>query len=224
MDQVPASSSLLRPPTHYTNTTHRVPITYNEALRLTLRCSGPRTSLLLIVLGGSLRVWVGDWHWFEAVSPLVLMFGWALLEWALHGYLLHGRPLPLTGWRISSTLAHMHHKHHEDPWDFGTLHYKGRTILLAWAVCMLVSSLLCTLRIGLTLSTIFLVLVEIHQWCHLLTHSKIQVRSPFLRRLVKNHIDHHVVDQRKWLGVTSFWADAWLGTGGTRTRSPGPLP
>jgi len=201
------------PPEFYTGSRTKVPSTYGEALSLTLRSSGPITSVVLIIGGATARVYMGAWHWSDLAAVVSVSATWPFVEWAAHKYLLHRKPLPLVGWRLPELFSTIHLRHHRDPWDSGTLHFKGGTILGAWLLMTSILTLLFTLRAALTFSSCFFLLVETYQWVHLLAHSKVRIGSPYLRKLVQNHIDHHAIDGQRWMGVTSLLADRVLGTG-----------
>ena len=185
-------------------------------MRLTLRSSGPRTSLVLITGGLALRVILGNWGWDDVWPALLLLVAWSGVEWCVHYYLLHGNRFPVLGIRPPLFLRQMHDRHHRDPWDHATLHFKGATILVAW--CAVTSAMFWMFGLGpaISFSTVLFLLVEVYQWVHLLVHSKVPVSSVFMRDLVRSHVLHHVRDGRRWMGVTTTLADRILGTDSAR--------
>jgi hypothetical protein len=203
---------LFNPPEYYTGSTIRVPRTYSEAVKLTLSSGGPLTSILLIISGAIARSFIGPWQAWDTLAVVFVIGGWSFLEWAIHNYALHARPLPIIGRAMPSALSRIHALHHKDPWDPRTLHFKGITILAAWTMATLTLTMLISFGPALTFSTCLFMMIESYQWFHMIVHSKIQVRSPILKRLVKTHVNHHVIDDRLWMGVSTFWADELLGT------------
>jgi hypothetical protein len=200
------------PPDYYTGSQTKVPTSYREAFLLTIHSSGPITSFIIIVLSIGYRFYLGNWSYLDALAVFILIVCWTFVEWGLHYYLLHAKPLPLIGIRIRSVFSRMHGEHHKDPWNPNLIHFKGPTVLGGWLLMTGLLWILFPLGPSITFSTCFFMMVERHQWVHLLVHSKVPVKSKYLQKIIQTHIKHHTIDSSKWMGVSAYLADDILGT------------
>jgi hypothetical protein len=205
-------TSLLEPPEFYTGGKIKVPGSYGEAVRMTFTSSGPLTSFTLIAFSVGYRGYLGDWGWLDWLAVFVVIVCWTFIEWALHFYVLHAKPLPIINRRMKTIFSRMHGNHHKDPWNLDYVYFKGPSI---FGLFILVTGVLWPvfgLGPALTFIASLLLMLERHQWVHLLVHSKVPVKSKYLLKIIDVHTKHHTIDSSKYMGVSAYLADEIIGT------------
>lgn len=189
--------------------------------------------LLLLGLSLACAIWrasLGPFQPIELLAPALIVAGWPLLEWGIHVYMLHYRPITLFGRRIDFKLPQTHRDHHASPWDlqqvFIPLHIfvlvPPLLLLGAWLILpspeMTTTALLCYFVLGLH-----------YEWVHYLAHIRWCPPSRYYRRRVQHHRLHHFRDETLWWGVSMGLGDRLLGTAPPaesvrRSASTGNLP
>lgn len=164
------------------------------------------TCALLRILSGPLTGWDG-------LIFSVVFFGRGIIEWLVHTYILHARPLPWLHWRCRSALSRLHTEHHKNPSDITALFFGGKSVLLTTLVMAATFSMIMP-RQELAPSLLMVILLNtlLYEWCHMLAHSSITPSSAYFRRIILNHRWHHYRDSQKWLGVSSTLGDKLFGT------------
>lgn len=176
----------------------------------------PSPWMIGAVLVGAMtsRVIVGDWHYTDALVPLVMLAVFPFFEWAVHVVILHWRPKRIAGLTIDPLLARDHRRHHIDPRDIPLVFIPWKALI--WVIALTVAvALLAFPRLGLGLT--FLMLVGVfglaYEWCHYLIHSDYKPKTGFYRAIWRNHRQHHFKNEHYWFTVTSSGtADRVLGT------------
>lgn len=190
-----------------------LPDHYPQALVLMMKQSGPWVLLVSIITSLVLRGLYGPPTVWDGVVFSMFFFGRGIIEWLVHTYVLHARPLPWLRWQCRSALSRMHAEHHKHPSDINTLFFGGKSVLLTTLVMAVTFSMIMPRQeLALTLLSTILLNTLLYEWCHLLAHSTITPRSGLFRRLILNHRWHHYQDGQKWLGVSSTLGDRLFGT------------
>lgn len=171
----------------------------------------PRILLSSVVGLTALRIWAGAVSWWDLLPVVLVLVLQPFVEWGIHVWVLHARPLgPI---RIEGHAARHHAAHHREPKDLRYVvmplpaMFVGAGIHAAawWVVCPTVGS-------WITALWLVTVAAVVYEWVHFLVHVPYQPRGAWLRRLQRHHLLHHHKDDRYWLGVTRLEADRLLGT------------
>lgn len=183
--------------------------------RFMLTRSGPCMLVLVLILCLLAKIFVYSIDLIDCLIVLFFLFFRSFLEWTIHSYLHHARPLPFLGWRVKTPIYRMHIAHHRNPGDIDTFLFGGVSVLAATPILLLTGSLfLGGMNRSLTLTFAFMLCLMIHEVVHVVCHSPIFPRSKFMSRLVATHRKHHFINSRLWLGVSSPLADSSMGTKG----------
>lgn len=157
---------------------------------------------------------------------VVIMIGVGLIgvvEWFAHRVLFHA-PMDSRRSRLLSTGA-SHRRHHADPTDIAwvLLHPRGaRALMIAVAILVVawsapVAFVAGSPPLGPYLSAVAVGWFAIanYEWTHLLAHSSYRPRTPYYRRLVRNHRIHHFRDPESLYGISSNLGDRLFATLGS---------
>tara|TARA_A100000171_G_scaffold46380_1_gene51156 strand:- start:7716 stop:8081 length:366 start_codon:yes stop_codon:yes gene_type:complete len=107
----------------------------------------------------------------------------------------------------------MHLEHHRQPNDLGSFLFKGKSLMGAILLSFIVFMVLpLSLSIELSLLIGFLVAVLIQETAHVICHSSIQPKWPFLREIISLHRRHHHEDASRDMGVSSMLGDRLFGS------------
>lgn len=199
----------MRPPAH-------LPRDARGAIRRFVSITSPRLLVIMLTLALALRLYVGQWSWWDAVVAGALLAYWPINEWLIHTVLLHYRPRTILGRRLDFLLPQTHRQHHADPWNlshvFIPLHiYVGAIPVYAGLAWWGLSEPLV-----LTFVLAHLTLATHYEWVHYLAHIHWCPTGPVLgahyQRRVREHRLHHFRNENYWWGVSMGSADRWFGT------------
>jgi hypothetical protein len=152
----------------------------------------------------------------------VLIASAPFVEWLIHVYILHSRPVRVAGRTLDVPSAREHRLHHAEPSD---LHWVtiplsvlpvffvlllGLSALLAWPVHALTDGSWLALTLSTTCAAYLF--VGAYEWTHFLIHCPYRPRTRAFRALHRNHRLHHFKNEEYWFGVTSTVGDRALGT------------
>lgn len=194
--------------------------TKREIAAVYVRCGSAQVLITAAVILGTVRVVIGDFGRGDliAIAATIAMAG--PVEWIIHKYLLHADDDAWTSRRLGTGTGHQ--QHHLDPTDLEWLLLRGIDaavfvtafggVTAAWSVPLMWitgSSLLGGFLTAWTLAAIGLAHYE---WVHLMVHTRYRPRTPYYRRLTRNHRLHHFRNENYWLGVTTNSGDRLLGT------------
>lgn len=214
-----------------------LPRTLPEALRTFVRFPSPRLLLVLAPAAGALRLAAAPLGLADLAVAVAVLVAWPLLEWLIHVFVLHFRPLAIGDRVLDPKVSAKHRAHHAAPWQldlvFIPFHVYG--LLLPGLVAFWLAPALAleALPLGLTGLAVTLTFSLHYEWVHFLTHTRYVPRTPPYRAMWKQHRLHHMKNERYWFGVTTRAADLLLGTAGEPAgveTSPtcrdiaGPLP
>jgi sterol desaturase/sphingolipid hydroxylase (fatty acid hydroxylase superfamily) len=175
---------------------------------------------VLVVL--VLRLLEGSWSWRDLVMVGGLVAVTPFVEWAIHVYLLHSRPIPLFGRELDVITAREHRAHHEAPSVLDGVLIPVYGVLVFQAM-IAATNLILSLPIALVLGgpqlayattgvlTSFSILAA-YEWTHFLIHTPYRPRRRYFRAIWRNHRLHHYKNEHYWFGVTSVVGDRVIGT------------
>ncbi len=201
-------------------TTTRPARTLGEAARQFVSFTSPRILIACLVLALAARVVVGDYTWSNLIWFAVVIVVQPFLEWGLHVFVLHAKPLQVAGREFDTVVARDHRAHHADPRDLPLVF-----IPLRWCGYLVVSVLVIGLFIpGWPNRTSFYVaafaMAVVYEWSHYLIHSDHKPRSRAFRHLHTNHRLHHSRNENYWFGITNTCGDRVLRTAPGKSDVP----
>lgn len=183
-----------------------VPKTLGVALRVFLFSSysvGPTTvALILAVL----------FPWRLAMSPLTavdwVVFFSTMTFWFFQEHFLHGKMLHSEFDWYGKTV---HEGHHDKPYFHISI--DPAPLMLAWmATAHAIFQFLLPLPLACTATLAYASAGLFYEWSHFIVHTQVKPTNTFMKRMRDNHIRHHCVDKRYWLGFSLPAIDTILGT------------
>lgn len=189
------------------------PATAGHALRVFF--SHPSPLILLTLTAGfcGLRVHLGNWSWADAIAPLLIFAFWPLLEWLIHVFMLHYKPVTLGGRNIDFLLPQTHREHHAEPWKLQRVFIPLHVFPLV-APALIVGTWLILPSMELTAGAlaVYFALALNYEFCHYLAHIRWSPPLEYYRRRVRLHRFHHFKNENQWWGVSMGLGDVLLGT------------
>jgi hypothetical protein len=174
----------------------------------------------LVVLAA--RLYVGQWSWRDLAPPLVLVAAQPFVEWVIHKYLLHLKPMTIMGRRIELYGSIQHRRHHRSPSDLQRVLLKPIEVvsfLVQIAIGIALLAVAIDLPLGGPLLPQMLTALLVaylglfrYEWSHFLIHTPYVPRSRWYRAIWRNHRLHHFKHEDYWMGVSSNLGDRLLGT------------
>ncbi|MCB9646781.1 MAG: sterol desaturase family protein [Deltaproteobacteria bacterium] len=196
------------------------PKTLPQVLRHFARHHSPRVLFVLAPVAVAGRVHHGAFTPWDALVVAGIVAGWPFLEWLIHVFILHFRPLPVGGRVWDPKVSQKHRAHHLDPWRedliFIPLH------IYPLAVPLLIGLWLVALPLPLALTGLATTAVMAlhYEWVHFLVHTRYVPRTPPYHSMWKHHRLHHMKNEQYWFGVTTRLGDKLLRTDGTTETVP----
>jgi hypothetical protein len=216
--------------------TEQVPAEYHQALtskradltrlsacrREFLTHFSPRAVGAAIVLVLAARIYVGQWSWRDLAPPLLLLAAQPFVEWVIHKYLLHLKPMNILGRRVELYGSIQHRNHHLSPSDLDRVLLKPVEVLGFLVQIAIVIGVLAVAVDGplgwpvlqQALTGILFAYLGLfrYEWSHFLIHTPYVPRSRWYRAIWRNHRLHHFKHEDYWMGVSSNLGDRLLGT------------
>jgi hypothetical protein len=168
------------------------------------------------------RLYVGQWSWRDLVPPLLLLAAQPFVEWVIHKYLLHLKPIAIRGRRVELYGSIQHRRHHRSPSDLDRVLLKPIEVvsfLVQIAVLIAVLAVAIDGPLGWPMPAQFLTGLLFaylglfrYEWSHFLIHTPYVPRSHWYRATWRNHRLHHFKHEDYWMGVSSNLGDRLLGT------------
>lgn len=184
-----------------------------SAMAFMFRRSGPCVLLASLLLCFFIKILFYTVSFVDVLLVGVFVLFRGFMEWGIHVWIHHARPLPFLGVRIKTPVYEMHIRHHREPWNIDTFLFGG----VAMATGMVLMFLFGYVVFGginhaLTATFLFALCLLIYEVVHVLCHSSIRPKTKFLENILKTHRQHHFLDSRRWFGVSSPMADRFIGT------------
>ncbi len=179
--------------------------------------------LAAAVLGAiALRILLGHFDWRDLVVAGGVVALTPPVEWAIHVYFLHAKPVRLLGHEHDLLAAREHRAHHMAPGKLGgvliptyaLIAFFVQIAVTVWLVSFPIRLVFGGDRIphaatGLLMSYAILAAYE---WSHFLIHTPYRPHGRYYRAIWRGHRLHHYKNEHYWFGVTSTVADHLLGT------------
>jgi hypothetical protein len=183
---------------------------------------------LAVALG--LRIALGVWDWRDAVVLAGVLAATPPVEWMIHVYLLHARPLRVFGRRYELLAAREHRAHHLAPAVLeGVLiplyalpAFFALIALVVWGLSFPIHLVLGGDRLAHAATGLLVsyAVLSAYEWCHYLIHTPYRPRSGYYRAIWRTHRLHHYKNEHYWFGVTSTIGDRMLRTGPDQASVP----
>jgi hypothetical protein len=192
----------------------------------------PSPPLLAAAVAGAvaLRLLLGHYDWRDLVVAAGVVAAMPPVEWLIHVYLLHAKPLNVAGRRLDLMAAREHRAHHREPAvlegvlipAYAVLIFVPMIALTVWVLSFPIHLVfggdrLAHAATGLVVSY---VLLFSYEWCHFLIHAPYKPRGRYYRSIWRGHRLHHYKNEHYWFGVTSTVGDRLLGTAPDQTTVP----
>jgi hypothetical protein len=189
------------------------PETLGRALQVFLRFPSPRVLLAASFAAGLARVGVGGFGAGDLAVLAAIVVSWPLLEWVIHVFILHYRPVTIMGRSIDFPVPRKHRAHHRDPTDLPLVFIPIHVFLYAIPLQILFWFwLMPDTGLALTGIAVYLALSLRYEWFHFLIHTRYRPRSRYYQRRWRTHRLHHYKNEHYWFGVTTVAADRVLRT------------
>lgn len=189
------------------------PRTIAEALPIFVRYGSPRVLLAALATALAVRVWLGDWTWWDLAPIAGLAVYWPIQEWLIHVFILHFKPVTLFGREVDFRVPRKHRHHHREPWRIDILFIPFHTWLYSLPLLLLIwFGITPTPALAMTGVTAHLALALHYEWVHYMVHTRYWPRTALYQRLWRNHRLHHFKNEHYWYGVTMLSGDHLLRT------------
>jgi hypothetical protein len=193
-----------------------------DCARVFARQPSPPYLFGAVTLALASRVVQGDFSWRDLVMVAGLVAVTPFVEWAIHVYLLHARPLTLLGRKIELLSAREHRAHHEAPAVlegvlipvYAVLVFLVMIAVVNWALSFPIHLVLGGPRLAYATTGILtsFAILATYEWTHFLIHTPHRARRRYYKAIWRNHRLHHYKNERYWFGVTSTVGDRVIGT------------
>jgi hypothetical protein len=169
-----------------------------------------------------LRIVLGHFDWRDAAVAAGVVALTPPVEWLIHVYLLHAKPIRIGPVRHDLLAAREHRAHHRAPAKLDGV------LIPVYAVWIFLAMIAATVAIvsfpihlvlggnqpahaatGLLVSYLIL---GAYEWSHFLIHTPYRPRGRYYRAIWRGHRLHHYKNEHYWFGVTSTVADHLLRT------------
>lgn len=188
--------------------------TLRQARAFFARRATPRIIVPALAIVVVLRVRQGGWSWWDLAVLAGIVLLEPFVEWIIHVYVLHFRPIPIGSRHLDLHAARKHREHHRDPNDPHTsfvplvdlVVLSGIALVIVWAIMRGDVGLILT-AVGLALGMLLT-----YEWTHFLIHTAYQPKTRYYRYVWRAHRLHHFKNENYWMGVTNHAADHLLGT------------
>lgn len=191
-----------------------------DVVRVFFRHASPRILVVLAVSLISLRAWHSPIAWPDLAIVGALLLAWPAVEWLIHVFLLHFRPLHLGGRIWDPKVSQAHRAHHEEPWQADLIFVPIHTYLFSLPLIALLWLGPLPLTYGLTGLAATSLLALHYEWVHHLLHTRYVPKTKMYKAMWKHHRLHHMKNEQYWFGVTTRIADKILVTDGEPDRIP----
>src|SRR5690606_5468433 len=170
----------------------RLPASYGAMFRFLFSGSGIWAMLLVAAAAVVYKSFWGAWSVWDVLAVLAFFVFRGVVEWGIHAWLYHARPLPLIGCQLKTETHEQHIEHHRRPGALSRLliTHRGELVLLL-AVFVAFMILFRSINATATLVLGFSVVGVMIEVLHLICHCNIPHRCQGMKRLVWLHRYHH---------------------------------
>jgi fatty acid hydroxylase family protein len=175
-----------------------------------------------IAVAVALRLLLAHYGWRDAVVAVGLVAVTPVVEWLIHVYLLHAKPIRLLGREHDLVAAREHRAHHRAPAvlegvlipRYAVVVFVAQIALTMWLLSFPIKLVLGGDRLAFAATGLLVayVILGTYEWCHFLIHTQYRPRGRYYRSIWRGHRLHHFKNERYWFGVTSTVGDHLLRT------------
>ncbi|HWF53312.1 MAG TPA: sterol desaturase family protein [Solirubrobacteraceae bacterium] len=205
-------------------------LTLGDCWRSFIRRPTPPLLAIAIVVAVAVRIAYGHFDWRDPIVIAGVLVATPPVEWMIHVYLLHAKPIRIGRFRHDLLAAREHRAHHLAPAEldgvlvpvYGMLIFFPLIALTVYAVSFPVHFVLGGDRLahaatGLVISYVILASYE---WCHFLIHTPYRPQGRYFHAIWRGHRLHHYKNEHYWFGVTSPFGDQLLRTAPEQSAVP----
>jgi hypothetical protein len=205
-------------------------LTLGDCWRLFIRQNSAPWLAAAVLMAAALRFALGGFDWRDLVVAGGVIALTPPVEWLIHVYLLHAKPVRALGRTIDLPSAREHRAHHRAPAKlagvliptYALMIFFAQIAATVWLVSFPIHWIfggdrLAHAATGLVASYAILAAYE---WSHFLIHTPYRPRGWYYRAIWRGHRLHHFKNERYWFGVTSTVADHLLGTAPDQAKVP----
>jgi len=169
-----------------------------------LRHPSPWMIAATLVTAVAWRIAEGDWRLSDLWAPVILVAFFPVMEWLIHVFILHFKPVKVAGIKIDSELARDHRRHHADPRNIPLVFIPWRSLIAVIAGEFAIAIFAFPrLGQGLTFLAATAFTGLIYEWMHYLIHSDYKPKNNVYKAVWRNHRLHHYKNEHYWFTVTS---------------------
>jgi sterol desaturase/sphingolipid hydroxylase (fatty acid hydroxylase superfamily) len=197
-------------------------LTLGDCWRSFARRPSPPLLGMAILAAVVLRAALDNYDWRDAAVVAGVIAFTPVAEWLIHVYLLHAKPIRVSGRRYDLIAAREHRAHHHAPAEldgvliptYAVLIFVAQIALTVWLLSFPIHAVIGGDRLahaatGLLISYLIL---GAYEWCHFLIHTPYRPKRRYYRAIWRGHRLHHYKNEHYWFGVTSTLGDHLLGT------------
>ena len=162
----------------------------------------------------------GSWTWGQLVVVAALVAAQPFVEWVIHVYVLHAKPLRIGSRTLDSQQARKHRAHHADPRNLDILFIPASGHVTGTLVALGICALLPTWSLRLALLATIALQSLVYEWIHFLVHTDYKPKTRAYRRLYVGHRLHHYRNENYWYGVSRRFGDTVLRTNPVKADVP----
>jgi hypothetical protein len=205
-------------------------LTLGDCWRSFIRRPSPRLLSLAILGALVLRVLLGHLSWQDVAWVVGLVAVTPPVEWLIHVYILHAKPLRLRRFTLDLMAAQEHRAHHLEPSILNGVLIPAYAIFIfvpmiavtIWVLSFPIALILGGDRLAQASTGLVVayVILGSYEWCHYLIHTPYRARSRYYRSIWRGHRLHHYKNEHFWFGVTSTVGDHLLHTAPEQSSVP----
>jgi hypothetical protein len=181
-----------------------------------------------LVGAAAMRASLGHFDWRDLVMVAGLVALTPPIEWFIHVYFLHAKPVRIFGREHDLLAAREHRAHHRAPSKLGgvliptyaLMVFFAQIALTVWLVSFPVHWVLGGDRLAHAATGLLAsyTILSLYEWSHFLIHTPYRPRGRYYRAIWRGHRLHHFKNEHYWFGVTSTVADHLLRTAPDQAR------
>jgi len=197
-------------------------LTLGDCWRAFLRQRSAPVLAVGLIAAVALRAQLGHFDWRDLVVAAGVVALTPPVEWAIHVYLLHAKPLRWRGKRYDLIAAREHRAHHMAPTEldgvliptYALFIFLPQIALTTWLLSFPIHLVLGGDRLAHAATGLLVsyAILSAYEWSHFLIHTPYRPRGRYFKTIWRGHRLHHYKNEHYWFGVTSTFGDHLLGT------------
>jgi hypothetical protein len=197
-------------------------LTLGDCWRAFFRMRTPPLLAAAVIGAIVLRAPLGHYDWRDLVVVVGVVAATPVVEWLIHVYLLHAKPIRIAGRRHDLLAAREHRAHHMAPAEldgvliprYAVLIFIPQIALTVWLLSFPIHLVLGGNRLAHAATGLLVsyAILAAYEWCHFLIHTPYRPKGRYYRSIWRGHRLHHFKNEHYWFGVTSTVGDHLLRT------------